>query len=81
MNSLGFITPPCCAHPSIANMDHIVGHVRPFRPMVNRMCTRCGQHWYGNDGTNVVEFTRAAWDRWMNSAFDEDRAAAQQVAA
>lgn len=58
-----YVTPPCCAHPSVAKMDHVVGF--EGRPMINRMCLRCGTHWYGNDGTNVVEFTRKAWDRWM----------------
>ena len=63
-----FVTPACCAHPSVTNMDHRRG--MDGDPMVNRMCLRCGQHWYGNDGVSVVEFTRAAWDRWMNQ-FDE----------
>lgn len=75
MNALTFITPACCAHPSIANMDHVTGHIRPYRPIVNRVCTRCWTHWYGDDGVAVVEFTRKAWDRWMNGAFDAEKAA------
>lgn len=64
-----FVTPPCCARPSIARMDHLRG--MDGDPMVNRACLHCGRHWYGNDGTNVVEFTRAAWERWMNAPMED----------
>lgn len=63
-----------CAHKGIANMDHVLGYEPNLRPMVNRMCMKCGQHWYGNAGVAVVEFTRAAWDRWIAGALDEVKA-------
>ncbi len=75
MTALSYITPPCCAHPSIANMDHARGLFAQPERIVNRMCLRCGQHWYGNDGVAVVEFTRAAWDRWINSVDVAEKAA------
>jgi hypothetical protein len=62
MSAFTFVTPCCCGAPSVINMDS------RSRQIVNRMCLHCGAHWYGEDGSNVVEFTRAAWDRWMNSA-------------
>lgn len=62
-----FVTPKCCANPSVATMDHRKWSDRESKLMVNRVCLRCYTHWYGEDGANVVEFTRAAWDRWMNS--------------
>ena len=68
MNASGrFITPSCCERHSVSNMDHSKGLDHQGAPMVNRICLRCGTHWYGPDGVNVVEFTRKAWDRWMNS--------------
>lgn len=54
-------------HAIIANMDHFAGFGSDLRPMVNRMCMKCGQHWYGDAGVAVVEFTKAAWDRWICS--------------
>lgn len=70
MKDFAYVTPQCCKRPAVATMDHFRGN---GEPMVNRMCLHCGQHWYGNAGTAVVEFTRSAWDRWMNEP--------QQVAA
>ena len=61
-----FVTPVCCAHPSVAIMDHITGWHEHQRSMVNRVCVRCWTHWYGHDGVNVVEFPRNVWDRWMS---------------
>ena len=56
-----------CEHRDIANMDHTIGFEPDRRAMVNRMCRKCGQHWYGDAGVAVVEFTRALWDRWVCS--------------
>lgn len=67
---LAYVTPSCCTHPSVAVMDHDIGWREDQREIVNRTCLHCGKHWYGNDGTNVVEFTRAAWDRWMASGIE-----------
>lgn len=66
MHKLTFVTPPCCPRPSVAIMDHVVGWREDARPMVNRMCLRCGTHWYGNEGASVVEMPRKVWDRWMD---------------
>lgn len=61
-----FATPTCCARQSVSVMDHIAGQREDTRLIVNRMCVRCGTHWYGNDGVNVVELPRVVWDRWMS---------------
>ena len=61
----------CCNRPSIATMDHrkYSGHdyLNPVQ-MVNRCCTKCWAHWYGPTDA-VRSYTRAEWDRWINSAF------------
>ena len=58
----------CCARPAVANMDHL----RPPWPgdrdaeperMVNRCCTHCWTHWYGQEGA-VRRYSRQEWDAW-----------------
>jgi len=59
----------CCKAPNIANSDHKEGLYPHAYTMINRACLRCGQHWYGEEGS-VREFTRTVWDHMMNTAFD-----------
>lgn len=56
----------CCQRPALMNMDHNKGDALDPQPTVNRMCQRCGTHWYGPAGS-VTEYTRAEWDRWINA--------------
>lgn len=58
-----FLTPKCCSKQSVANMDHRQGRCTDGVQMINRVCLRCGQHWYGVDGVSVIEYSRKAWDR------------------
>ena len=63
----------CCARPSIATMDHAKGYTSDSGgvvQMTSRMCLSCGRHWYG-PADAVREYTRAEWEAWINSAFDE----------
>ena len=63
----GFVTPPCCSNPSIASMDHRLGITNgSVRPIINRMCLNCGEHWYGDAETSVVQMPRRVWDRWVS---------------
>jgi len=64
-----------CKRPAIANMDHKQGDAFDVRPTVNRMCITCGAHWYGPVG-DVKEYTRAEWDAWIATAFDDEPEAA-----
>ena len=66
MTKYAYITPQCCKRPSIAVMDHDGGLFGNHRAMVSRMCLNCGQHWYGEADAAVVEFNRAAWERYVN---------------
>lgn len=61
-----------CLHKSIANMDHIKGMPPHQHFMTNRMCMKCGQHWYGAKD-EVVGCSKAEWDKRINSVFDEDK--------
>ena len=59
-----------CVNPSIATMDHIKGYRDEQAFIVNRCCTKCFMHWYGEEG-NVKSFSKNEWDKWINSAFLE----------
>lgn len=60
----------CCTKPAIANMDHFKGSSADSRKMLNRCCTRCWTHWYG-EGTAVKEYSKKEWDHWISQAFAE----------
>jgi hypothetical protein len=65
-----------CTHANIFIMDHKKGFTSDDDgsvQMVNRLCSKCYQHWYGPEG-DVKESTRAEWDEIMAHIFDEDRA-------
>lgn len=64
----------CCAKPKIINMDHrlwadedgklfIWKHGKFSHPiqMIDRICTRCGAHLYGQEGTAQM-FTKDEWE-------------------
>lgn len=69
----------CCAKPSILKMDskafanaegklfiwQIQGFTRPVQ-VTNQMCTRCGAHWYGEDG-DIKQFTAKEWAERNNA--------------
>jgi hypothetical protein len=52
-------------------MDHWRGHEFDKVWTTNRMCSKCGKHWYG-DPTNPTEYTRAEWDAWIATALEDD---------
>ena len=52
----------CCNKPRIQSMNYWKGALL----VLNRMCRRCGTHWWGEPGA-VKRFTRAEWDAEMNS--------------
>ncbi len=61
-----------CKKSAICNMDYKRGDTPgELVDYVNRLCTTCYQHWAGPVGA-VKEYTRAEWDAWMATAFDED---------
>lgn len=64
-----YITPPCCAKPSVAVMDYqwpVFGE--PQEMKVNRVCLNCGAHWAGYV-EEVAQFTRKEWDALMEKTF------------
>lgn len=61
-----------CVNPSIAIMDHIKGYRDEQVSIVNRCCTKCFKHWYGEEN-NVKSFSKIEWDKWINSAFGEEQ--------
>ena len=61
----------CCTRPSIANMDHVKGFEPDRQATTNRMCLKCGRHWYGPEGA-AREYTRAQWDAWVTGALQAD---------
>ena len=52
-----------CPKPSILVMNYTKQY---GTRVTNKICTSCGYHWHGSDG-DVREYTRAEWDRWINS--------------
>ena len=51
-------------------MDHqrgAFGFDGPVRQVVNRVCLKCGSHWYGEE-CQVKQYTRKEWDAMMNEA-------------
>ncbi len=54
-----------CEHPSMVTMDHGGGPFGEKVQTANRMCLKCGQHWYGPMDA-IKEYTRAQWDAWVN---------------
>lgn len=61
-----------CAHPDIANMDHVRGYPPDQEQMVNRCCRKCWAHWAGPEGA-VVEYTKAEWYADLAEAWSLDR--------
>jgi len=53
-------------------MDHIKGYRDEQVSIVNRCCTKCFKHWYGEEN-NVKSFSKIEWDKWINSAFFEEQ--------
>jgi len=72
-----FRPPQCCERPAVSSLDHTVFHVdRTTEERVNRVCLKCGAHWYGPPEA-VKQYTRAEWDSLMESALREDVEIAQ----
>lgn len=62
-----------CQHRDIANMDWVAGLDSDDRvPMVNRICTKCYQHWAGPEGA-VIEYTRSEWDALIADACSPEK--------
>lgn len=47
------------------NMDYGRGPFGGGVSTANRMCLKCGQHWYGPIDA-IKEYTRAEWDDYVN---------------
>lgn len=59
----------CCAKPSIAVMDHTRHSPDDWWTgvrKINRCCTRCWTHWYGEAGA-VLRYTRKEWDAYVGA--------------
>jgi len=54
-----------CEHPSMVTMDHGGGPFGEKVQTANRMCLKCGQHWYGPMDA-IKEYTRSEWDAWVS---------------
>jgi hypothetical protein len=57
----------CCKRPAIAVMDyfrHTADRSRDGEPRINRCCTNCWAHWFGEPG-NVTSYTRREWDAYI----------------
>lgn len=71
-----YITPPCCAKQSIANMDHVsfnsMFNSKEKEMMVNRMCMNCYTHWAGLVDS-VKQYTRKEWDALMNDTYSLEK--------
>ena len=64
-----FLTPACCARPTIANMDYVRGWRDESERMVNRCCTRCWTHWAGPEAGEVKSYSSKEWDKHISNAF------------
>jgi len=39
---------------------------------VNRVCTRCGAHWFGKEG-EVKQYTSKEWDALLEAALKDEQ--------